>query len=276
MVMTILLLLGVGSIGASEPPARPARTVVALQDTAVQVGSDTLATVEAGTELAATQAQDDWVAITVKQGGKSISGWVPGDHLIRNPAGALAGLTTRVSGRVKWLTAQDFQRMDTQADGHLTIDELLADTKKQTLDDFNQQLRLESAAYDDVIQERMRQAKAQGFKPGPSSTFDTPRGKLRWLTLQIVQPVGTTNQINITFKSWKRKPFQHEAQQMAKDFLQTGDVSKSTIARELLDPDAPELRVQKTRALFKWADHNGDKALTIEEFQSALASDSRQ
>jgi len=74
----------------------------------------------------------------------------------------------------------------------------------------------------------------------------------------------------VTFKSWKRKPFRHEAEQIADDFLRTGDVRRSFIARRLVDREAPEVRARKARALFRWADKNGDGNLSFPEFKQAL------
>jgi len=57
---------------ADEPPVKVGDKIVLLYHTHVQVGTEKLAPVTAGTELVAEQISGDWVAITVDRNGKKV------------------------------------------------------------------------------------------------------------------------------------------------------------------------------------------------------------
>ena len=274
------LLLSLGAFSwlsqsqASEPQVKPGEKVIALDDTHVQVGTEKLAAVEAGTELIANIVRDDWVAVTVEQESKEVSGWIHSGHLITEPEMAFAALAVRVTRSLEWLTKEDFRRIDTDADGWLTLSEFLGDTKRQTLDDLNEQLHQELAFHDMIVQQTRLRLDSHSLKSSRHS----------WLTLQNLHPTRSvllphqafqtadlTSPANVTFKSWERKPFRHEAEQMAEDFLRTQDIRRSRVAQQLVDHENTDVRARKARALFKWGDKNHDGNLSLDEFKQALA-----
>jgi len=267
------LFLSVGTLlcsslsQASEPEIAPGNKIVVLHDTHVQVGTDKLEAVEAGVEITAEAVQDDWIAVTVERDSKSVSGWIHSGHAIPNPEIAFAALAVRVAWAVDWLTTEDFERMDSDADGQVIISEFLRDTNKQTLDDLNEQLHRELAACDKAINENLRRQRARF---GKVLDADWRLRRHLWLTLQIVQRTGSPSDVNVTFKNWKRKPFRHEAEQIAEDFLKTRDIRRSRVAQQLIDREEPKARAQRAQALFKWADKNDDGKLSLDEFKLAL------
>jgi len=87
---------------AGEEPIRPGDKVVTTTEAAVKVGTRTLATVPSHTELTAKAVRGDWVAVTIQQDGKDISGWVHIQQLARNdviePAETVGGATLPWAG----------------------------------------------------------------------------------------------------------------------------------------------------------------------------------
>jgi hypothetical protein len=82
------VLVAIGFVGLARgasptwPQVEPGQTVKVTGDNAaVKIGTETLATVAAGTELAALQVKGDWVQVTVEQAGRKITGWVHRRHL---------------------------------------------------------------------------------------------------------------------------------------------------------------------------------------------------
>jgi len=80
--------------GRADGAIHPGDKVVTTEECAVQVGTETLATVPPKTRLVATDVQGDWVAVVVERGGKNVSGWIQARQLARVPSAATEGTTT--------------------------------------------------------------------------------------------------------------------------------------------------------------------------------------
>ncbi len=82
-------MLAIGAVLAARPaygedaPIKAGDRVVTTEQAPVKAVQDTVATVDAGTELVVTDVKQDWVGVTVEQQGKKIAGWVMLKHLIR-------------------------------------------------------------------------------------------------------------------------------------------------------------------------------------------------
>jgi hypothetical protein len=79
---------------AADLQVKAGDKVVTTEESAVQVGTEVLATVPPNTRLVATDVKDDWVAVVVERGGRKISGWIQtrqlapvSDSVTARPAG---------------------------------------------------------------------------------------------------------------------------------------------------------------------------------------------
>ncbi len=86
LTIGVLVVIGFAGITRAASPAEtqiePGQIVkVTGENAAVKVGTETLTTLAAGTELAALKVKGDWVQVTVEQGGRKITGWVHKRHL---------------------------------------------------------------------------------------------------------------------------------------------------------------------------------------------------
>jgi hypothetical protein len=79
----VMLLLPAWCLNAAEPPIKTGDKIVMLHDTHVQAGEQKLAPVQAGTVLLAGEIRGEWVAVSVVQNGKMISGWILANQLER-------------------------------------------------------------------------------------------------------------------------------------------------------------------------------------------------
>jgi len=73
------------AIGAENPPIKAGEKVVAVADTTLSVGRETLATVSVGTELDAEAVQGQWVWVALEHSGKTVRGWIDTRHLTGRP-----------------------------------------------------------------------------------------------------------------------------------------------------------------------------------------------
>lgn len=74
-----------------ETPIRPGDRVVATEEAPIQVGTTTLATIAPGKEMVVTAVNGDWVAATVRQDAKDISGWIHVKRVAHAPPPAATG-----------------------------------------------------------------------------------------------------------------------------------------------------------------------------------------
>lgn len=91
MIGTIWILLGaVVPTGCAEDAViKPGDKVLVTKGPApMKVGVDTLATVEAGTELVAEKVQGNWVRVTITKDGMQITGWIQSTRLKTSSAKA--------------------------------------------------------------------------------------------------------------------------------------------------------------------------------------------
>ena len=226
-------------LASDEPQIKPGGTIVVLNDTHVQAGEEKLASVDKGTELVATEVNGEWIAVTVERAGKTISGWIHTEELIANPKTAFMKLTVRFESKIAQ-AEKDFKRIDKNADGTLILDEFVAGARKPTLDDLNRRLR--SAA-----------------SGGPT---------LRGLT-DFMEAIAA-------FEGWKGPVTQKQFLQLQDEFLQTRDIRRSRLARQLIDSEDPSVRAKRAEALSKWADKNRDEKLSLDEFKQALPEKERE
>jgi len=75
--------------GQGETPIRPGDRGVTTEEAPIQVGAATLATVARGREMVVTAVNGDWVAVTVRQDAKDVSGWI---HIKRVAHASATGL----------------------------------------------------------------------------------------------------------------------------------------------------------------------------------------
>ena len=75
-------------------PVQPGDTVrVEVGPAPVQIGTQVLATVDAGTTLVAQKCEGEWVSVTIQKDGKQVSGWIAARRLVR-----VAGPTEKPRG----------------------------------------------------------------------------------------------------------------------------------------------------------------------------------
>jgi carboxyl-terminal processing protease len=70
---------------AADSQIKPGDTVVVVRDTHLQAGPKKLAPIQRDTELVAGQVLGDWIAVTIVQHGKDVTGWVLARNLARVP-----------------------------------------------------------------------------------------------------------------------------------------------------------------------------------------------
>lgn len=148
-----------------------------------------------------------------------------------------------------------FLRLDTNGDGHLSPEELLAAVKKPTLGDLNERIRL-------YVNDPTRKDAVELLK-------NYLQGKTTG-TLVIV-PIDLP-EMCVSFEGWgsQAKVTEKQSYQLMADYFQTGDMRRSLLARTLVGNESAMGRAQHAAALFKWADKNRDERLTPEEFKQAL------
>jgi hypothetical protein len=83
--VSLIVTIPTVAIGAENPPIKAGEKVVAVADTALLVGRETLATVSVGTELDAEAVQDQWVWVALQHSGKTVRGWIDSHHLTGRP-----------------------------------------------------------------------------------------------------------------------------------------------------------------------------------------------
>lgn len=82
--LTLLLALhaAIGVHGVKATNIAVGDKIVTIARASVQVGRETLAMVDAGLELVATNVQGPWIAVTVSHEGKSLAGWIHKERLV--------------------------------------------------------------------------------------------------------------------------------------------------------------------------------------------------
>jgi Ca2+-binding EF-hand superfamily protein len=234
-VLTALLVVGLAVPAgfAAEPQIKAGDKIVVLHDTHMQAGDEKLAPIQAGTVLVAGEVRGEWVAVSVVQNGKTITGWTSNRQLVTDPRQAFTKLACGrdVPAAPK---AQEFARLDKDEDGLVTADEFAAKTKSQTLDDLNEQLN-------GLIN----------------------RGRDHMFPVHFMEQLRT-------FSGWTAPLSADQFSQLQQDFFTTRDIRRSSLAQELVDREDSKGRAQRAQALFKWADKNHDGKLTLEEFKQAL------
>ncbi len=244
---TIALCL---SLGTADPEI--GGKVVTLTTAPVMCGAEKLAEVEPGVELTVTDLKLPWIGVTVTQNGKDAKGWVLDRNVVMNPDSAFAALLGYY-GKSRPDLQSEFQRIDANANGSMTIDEFLDATTLDSLDDLNLQL----------------QRRLNDFR----RTFTAPDPRLRSqaILMALAGEVGRLKGLKkeISFNGWKRVPTNEEAKRMAEDFLRTGDVRRSKLAHQLVE--TPGERTRKSHAMFAWADRDADSGLSVEEFVQAAS-----
>jgi len=82
-MVNVICSSGLGSVLEAE--IKPGDRIATVHDhTPVKKGKEVLLTLGKGEELVAKDVKGDWVAVTVEQDGKKISGWIYARHLVRS------------------------------------------------------------------------------------------------------------------------------------------------------------------------------------------------
>lgn len=79
--VVVAAVVGVSYSVAADLQVKAGDKVVTIEESAVQVGTETLATVPSNTRLVVREVKDDWVAVVVERGGRKISGWIQARRL---------------------------------------------------------------------------------------------------------------------------------------------------------------------------------------------------
>ncbi|MFH1924552.1 MAG: EF-hand domain-containing protein [Planctomycetota bacterium] len=234
---------------------QPGDKVVTLTTAPVMSGSEKLAEAEPGVELTVAGVKLPWVGVTVTQDGKEVKGWVLDKNLLINPESAFAALLGHCGNTQSRPDFQnEFQKIDANGNGSIMTDEFSTATKLDSVADLNQQL-----------QRRLTDLRKTITIPDPRLRS---QGILFFLAGELSSLKGLKREIS--FNGWRRLPTHDEATRMAEDFLRSGDIRRSRLAQELLDREDPKVRARRAEVLFRWADSNGDGALSLEEFKQAL------
>jgi hypothetical protein len=239
-MLSIAVLVAVGStarVDADEPPIAIGQQVYTIAPAPLQLGKQQVMTVAGGTSLVAKAVRGTWVWVVVENEGHMSKGWLPVRYLTARPKETFCALV--LTGGFPMHAPQRWEQMDLDHDNVLRMEEFVAGTRSDTLDDLNRQLR---TLRDETGPEVFRTA----------------------LQLHLLGVMGDY------FKGWTRRPTSEEVRQMEADYLRSDDIRRSATARQLIDPESREARAAKARAMFKWADIDADGRLTLAEFERAI------
>jgi HEAT repeat protein len=231
--------------------------VVTVCAAPVMSGPEKVSELQPGVQLSAKDVKGPWVLVRVSHVDREFQGWVLDSNLVSNPRTAFGKLAIGWrhqsifdKGVKSWDTK--FKSIDVNHDDAVTLTEFLAGIGKPTLDDLNRRFQTESA---------------RSGRPKP----DTPEHAVMYLKL---------NTLFLDFGGWRADCVDEmekcggSPQDITEDFLRTGDIRRSPLARRLVDREDPDLRTRRGQALFTWADTDRDKKLTLDEFKQALITGS--
>jgi Ca2+-binding EF-hand superfamily protein len=280
--------------------------MVTLTTAPVMSSSQKLTEVAPGAELTVTGLKLPWVGITVAQDGKEVRGWVLDRHLML--ARELSQLLDLFRRRERLLAMDQspsderigvddlkrfteepglpqnaetaFKLIDRDGDGKvalsefanqpyeavclrldgLSFDRLLAATQKPELSELNDRLRTQ-------INSAEKKRLAEGF----FLKQKLPAGEMIDLMLHMDFPRQLIQTVQF-FEGWQqgKSATYDQSHQMMQEFMRTGDLRRSRLARELVGTETAEARRQMVRALFLWLDRNHDGSLAAAELRVAL------
>jgi Ca2+-binding EF-hand superfamily protein len=213
--------------------------VVTLSAALVMNGSETVAEIEPGVELAVTGLRPPWVGVRLTRDGKEIVGWILDRSLVGEPWKAFAKLLSHDTSVVE-RSEREFERMDANGDGMLTVNEWTVATKLETVGELNNRLM-------------------QVLGPGGLGSGIAAGVKHMQIMAELAK-----------FPGWKRPLDAEQFTAMADDFVRTRDIRRSRLAQQLLEPDDSKVRARRAEVLFRWADSDRDGHLSLDEFKQAL------
>lgn len=117
--VSLVVAIPTVAIGAENPPIKVGEKVVAVADTVLSVGRETLTTVSMGTELDAEAMQGPWVWVAMEHSGKTARGWIDTRHLTGRPQVVDGESSPRIPATYVgvWAEAGDNGKAKTLRDG---------------------------------------------------------------------------------------------------------------------------------------------------------------
>lgn len=85
LAVLLLTLACAGPISVYANDFSVGDRITTVDESPVMTGNTTHAVLPAGSRLIATDVRDNWVAVTIERGGRSITGWISREHLIADP-----------------------------------------------------------------------------------------------------------------------------------------------------------------------------------------------
>ncbi len=190
MLSECILAIGLSTVSAD---VEVGDKLVTLTAATVMSGTEKLAEVQPGMELAATEVREPWVKANVTGDGKQVEGWIWERNLIVQPAIAFLKLTVRVQSEAR-SADHYFNWLDGNGDDALSRSEFLSGTRNQTLSDFNTQLHdLERA-----LKPNLEMVRRSGRDP--NEHFQ----RWVWMVIHIPSIGENLKRRQMPFVSWKR------------------------------------------------------------------------